>query len=215
MEHSWNCTPKWWKLLMWSFEFMLKTTLQKLSSKPVLGAPVSQWSLIVAWDDTPRLLQNWAPLKLNLTQNLLTSVRKFMTYLKHAKSSSFMVSNVDFHVPNGLGMDYEWMSMTWWGISSTYFCFTNPRLHPITIIGSPFHNSWLQGLLRLLVIVFLMNFKRYPKKIKRDLPEAKATKKNTPIFLLKTSEGETICIGVRILRWFVIAQVTGPPAPTW
>ena len=110
MEHSWNCTPKWWKLLMWSFEFMLKTTLQKLSSKPVLGAPVSQWSLIVAWDDTPLLLQNWAPLKLNLTKNLLTSVRKFMTYLKHAKSSSFMVSNVDFHVPNGLGMDYEWMS---------------------------------------------------------------------------------------------------------
>lgn len=81
---------------------MLKTTLRKLSSKPVLGAPVSPWSLIVAWDDTPLLLQNWAPLKLNLTKNLLTSVRKFMTYLKHAKSSSFTVSNVDFHVPNGL-----------------------------------------------------------------------------------------------------------------
>lgn len=77
---------------------MLKTPLRKLSSR----APVSQWSLIVTWDDTPLLLQNWAPLKLNLTKNLLTSVRKFMTYLKHAKSSSFMVSNVDFHVPNGL-----------------------------------------------------------------------------------------------------------------
>lgn len=81
------------------------------------------------------------------------------------------------------------------GISSTYFCFTNPRLHPITTIGSPFHNLWLQRLLRLLVVVFLMNFKRYPPPKKNVIRPSKSKKKNTPIFLLKTSEGETICIG--------------------
>ena len=126
-----------------------------------------------------------------------------------------MVSNVDFHVPNGLGMDYEWMSRLGGGYLALTSALQTLDFTQSPSSAAPFHNSWLQGLLRLLVIVFLMNFKRYPKKIKRDLPEAKATKKNTPIFLLKTSEGETICIGVRILRWFVIAQVTGPPAPTW
>ena len=107
MEHSWNCTPKWRKLLMWSLGVYVenttpKTVFQGTCKSMVIDCHLGWYSTATSKLGTPKTQPH--------KESLDFSEGKFMTYLKHAKSSSFMVSNVDFHVPNGLWTDYEWMS---------------------------------------------------------------------------------------------------------